>query len=132
MLAQCNKCRDQKDIKLKVENPENLKINRTTIANSTIKLEPVCTACGTTAKLSQFFINHMVDKREFLSDKNTKTSKSKCQACQTEQEIKLDRQKKPRCMRCGGVVAMSTFMVNTYKSDPKRTMSAEELARWSL
>lgn len=132
MLALCNKCRTTRDIKLKVDNPENLKINRTTIrAGSSVTLQPVCMTCGADALINSFVIQQMVEKRDFVPEKKTRSSKSKCHACQSDQEVKLDREKQPRCMRCGTIVKITKFAIKV-KEEQQLFLTAEELAKWKL
>lgn len=133
MLATCNKCRTTRDVKLRVENPNNIKINRASLQNDkSVKMEPVCMACGTPAVVSTFFIQLMVDKREFVPEEKSKTSKFRCHACQTDQSVKIDSSDKPRCLRCGGVVKLTTMMLNVMKKDSKFAMSTDEMQKFGI
>lgn len=129
MLLACNKCRTTREVKLKVENPNNVKLNKTAVQkDKTIKVEPVCMTCGATAAISEFVLNLMIDKHEYMPEKKSKSTKAKCHSCMNDQEVKLDKQTNPRCMRCGGIVKMTQFAVKAMKL----FMSDEELAKWDL
>ena len=132
MLATCKKCRTTRDIKLKVDNPKNIKINKANLkGNTDVKFQPICTNCGTENVVNDFVLQLMVEKRDFIEEKS-RTSKAKCHACQSEQEIKLDTMDNPRCMRCGGVVKLTKFMVNAMKNELKLFMTAKEMKKLGI
>lgn len=131
MLAACSKCRTTTDIRLKIDNPGGLKITKASAQDPSVKLQPVCMKCGSKVVLSPFTVNLMIDKHDFIPEEKTK-SKAKCHACQSNQEVKLDREHKPRCMRCGGVVKITKFMVKAMEEELKIFMTEEEMAKWDL
>lgn len=131
MLSNCNKCRTSRDIKLKVDNPKGLKLTKAAIKKNEIKVEPVCTTCGTVVNMSTFSLQNMIDKHDVMPEA-TRSSKAKCHACQSNQEVKLDHEENPRCMRCGGVVKLTRFMVKAMKEELKLFMSDAELEKWAL
>lgn len=133
MLATCNKCRTTREIKLRVDNPKNVKMNRNAMKDHPeVKVEPTCTQCGTVAKINTFAIQLMIDKHDFLEEEKAKVPKTKCHACQSNQIVKLDTKDNPRCMRCGGVVKLTQFMVKAMKTELHLVMDADELKKWEL
>lgn len=133
MLTICNKCRDTKQIRLRIDNPQNLKINKYSIKQeASIKIEPVCEECGTPAKINTFSLQRMIETRDFIPEKKAKTSKLKCHACDSNQEVKLDKKSNPRCLRCGGIVKISDFMLKAMKNELKLFMTDEELDKFGL
>lgn len=131
MLMNCSNCRTSREVRLRVDNPKNVKFNKMSVkADSSIKIEPVCTECGATVQINDFSLNMMIDRKDVLAEKKGEF-KVQCHACGSNQPAKLDKQTNPRCMRCGTIVNITLFMTNALK-DMKKFMNDVELAKWNL